>query len=146
MSESFCLVQYQTDPDGHLLEGDSEIIEDVYVSPSLLAEVRKQWPLVERSVLEELGGSSFKILCFDDVSVKEAKSWLENQFIRMLCDSKLDFNDLDEEDSDTCPRVLMRDDIDRVIEKFRYLTNLINLFRIKIEKYSYDATVVIRLV
>jgi hypothetical protein len=146
MSESFCLVQYQSDPDGHLLEGDSEIIEDVYVSPSLLAEVRKQWPLVERSVLEELGGSSFKILCFDDASIKEAKSWLENQFIRMIYDSQQDFKGQCNQDSDTCPRVLTMDDIDRVVERFRYLTNLINLFRIKIEKYNEDATVVIRLV
>ena len=146
MAESFCLVQYQTDPDGHLLEGDSEVIEDVYVSPSLLAEVIKQWPLIERGVLEELGGNSFKIRCFDDASVKEAKSWLEDQFIRMVCDSQLAFNSQGDYDSDTCPRVLMRDDIDRVIAKFRYLTNLINLFRIKIEKYNEDTSVIIRLV
>lgn len=151
MSQSINLVAYEASDDGKLYETKTDLVETAFVTSALLAELQKKFPLIERRVFEVVGSEEhYSIECFNDSDIEEAIKRLEDIFLSIL---KLDGEKLldkeDSQDSENLPTLhsghIKSSDIGDSINRFRTLTNIINIFKLKKNKYGSDTSVVLKL-
>ncbi len=151
MSQNINLVAYEAGNDGKLYETKTDLIETVFITPSLLSELQKASPLTKRNIFETAGSEDhYSIECFNDSEVEEAIKKLEEVFLSILAsDGKKLLGQENEKDSNklhlpSSEHIAPRD-LDKSINRFRTLTNIINVFKLKHNQYSSDSSVVLKL-
>ena len=150
MSHSINLVVYASGDDGKLYETKTDLIEAVFVTSSLLSELKKNFPLIERNIFEEVGSDEhYQIECFDDSDIEGAIKKLEEIFLSVLAaDSEKLLGQESLKDSEKLPSTTLghisSGDLDDSINRFRTLTNIINVFKLKHNQYSSDLSAVLK--
>ena len=135
MSQYIFLTQFESDSSGVLYEEESSVIESTFIFALLLENIEKQWPLVEKQVYEEKEeNENFLIRYIDGSSVKEIIIWLENLFINLLNRSPTDKNNKENSNELTKQEFIEKGELNKLIEQFRTITNLIQLLKLKEEK------------
>lgn len=151
MAANINLVEYQSDDDENLYETKVELIESSYISSSLLNKLLQSFPLVERNVYEEIGSEeNYSIECFENSDVEEIIKALEDVFLSILsCDSEKLLGGHSSKSSETLPALFEQhinaNDINESINRFRTLTNVIYLFKLKQNQYGKNVSVVIKI-
>lgn len=151
MSKSINLVEYAIDDNNKLYETKSVLIETVFISSSLYDEIVKDYPLVKKSVFEEIKSEdNYSIECFDDSKIVEIISKLENLFISILeNESKKIFSKNENIGSNQIATIqndhIHLKDLEISIKRFRTITNVINIFQLKNNQYSSNASVVLKI-
>ncbi|WIG80222.1 hypothetical protein KFZ68_08800 [Photobacterium damselae] len=151
MSQSINLVAYEASDDGKLYETNTALIETAFVTSALLGELQNKFPLIERKVFEVVGSEEhYPIECFNDSDIEEAIKRLEDIFLSILkSDGEKLLDKKASEDSENLPSLhsshIKSSDIDESIDRFRTLTNIINIFKLKKNQYGSDTSVVLKL-
>lgn len=151
MSQSINLVVYEASDDGKLYETNTYLIETAFVTPALLEELQNKFPLIERKVFEVIGSEEhYSIECFNESDIEEAIKRLEEIFLSILkSDGEKLLDKEDSQDSGNLPSFhsghLKSSDIGDSINRFRTLTNIINIFKLKKNQYGSDTSVVLKL-
>jgi len=151
VSKSINLVEYAIDDNNKLYETKSVLIETVFISSSLYDEIVKDYPLVKKSVFEEIKSEdNYSIECFDDSKIVEIISKLENLFISILeNESKKIFSKNENIGSNQIATIqndhIHLKDLEISIKRFRTITNVINIFQLKNNQYSSNASVVLKI-
>ncbi|NWO06605.1 MAG: hypothetical protein HLX50_13225 [Alteromonadaceae bacterium] len=151
MSQSINLVAYEASDDGKLYETKTSLIETAFVTPVLLDELQKKFPLIERNVFEVVGSEEYySIECFNDSDIEEAIKKLEDIFLSILKSDGEKLLDKEvSQDSENLPSLhsghIKSSDINDSINRFRTLTNIINIFKLKKNQYGSDTSVVLKL-
>ncbi|MGI9281878.1 MAG: hypothetical protein ACR2PX_19930 [Endozoicomonas sp.] len=150
MSLSINLVKYEAANDGKLYETKTDLIETAFVTSSLLGELKSQFSLTERTIFEVLGSEDhYSIECFNDSDIEAAIRKLEEIFLSILkSDGKRLYDNIEVNNSKKLPSTLSdhisSKDIEDSISRFRTLTNLINVFKLKRNQFSSDDSVVLK--
>jgi hypothetical protein len=151
VSKTINLVKYGTGNDGKLNETKVDLIETAFVTSLMLSELQKYFPLVEVCVFEGADSDDhYTIECFKDADVQSAIKKLEEMFVSTLrSDSELI---LGKETNSTSRHLaeknqvhIKSNDLDNSIIRFRTLTNIINIFKLKHNQYSQDAAAVLKI-
>jgi hypothetical protein len=151
MSQSINLVAYETASDGKLYETKTDLIETAFVTTALLGELQNNFPLIERRVFEVVGAEDhYSIECFNDSDIEGAIKRLEDIFLSILkSDGEKLLDKEDSQDFRNLPSThsdhIKLSDIGNSINRFRTLTNIINIFNLKHNQYSSDTSVVLKL-
>jgi hypothetical protein len=151
VAKSINLVEYATGDDGRLYETKTELIETAFVSSYLLEELLNHFSLVERNIFEAVGSEEhYPIECFDDSDVESVIGKLEEIFILILkSDSERILNKCDRSGAENLPAptqgYITSKDVEESISRFRTLTNIINVFQLKHNQYSRNASVVLKI-
>ncbi|TVU80994.1 MULTISPECIES: hypothetical protein [Pseudoalteromonas] len=151
MSQSINLVAYQANENGKLYESKTDLIETVFITPSLLSELQKASPLIKKNIFETVGSEDhYSIECFNDSEIEGAIKKLEEVFLSILAsDGKKLLGQESKKDSNKLALLssehIASGDLDDSINRFRTLTNVINVFKLKHNQYSSDASVVLKL-
>ncbi|WP_252176555.1 hypothetical protein [Endozoicomonas sp. 4G] len=150
MSQSINLVKYEAANDGKLYETKTDLIETAFVTSSLLEELKGQFSLTEKNIFEALGSEDhYSIDCFNDSDVEAAIRKLEDIFLSIL---KSEGKNLCDERGGTASENLpsklsahiSSQDIGDSISRFRTLTNLIHVFKLKHNQFRTDNSVVLK--
>lgn len=142
MSKTINLVEYEMDEQGRLLETKFNLIETAFISPSLYNIITKDHPTVPTPIFESsVSGDHYSIDCFDSSEILNIIGSLEDIFLRnMKSDSeKLLISDAYPAQSNsmtTSADYLKVADLEESIARFREITNLIHLFKLKKNQYS----------
>jgi hypothetical protein len=151
MSKNINLVIYATDNNEKLYEKSSELIETAFISNDLLKEIEKDWPLIKKSVFELAGSEDhYLIECFDDSKIRDILGKLETLFVILLKNESEKILDLtDIVDSSQLPALPFdhnqTKNLEMSILRFRTITNVINIFKLKSNKYTNDASAVLKI-
>lgn len=151
MSQSINLVKYKIATDGRIYETKDGLIEYAFISTALIKELKKEFPLIERKIYEVPGEEDhYSIECFNDSDIERILIRLEEMFLSVLkSDSekllgKPDFLNGKNLPS-TQPTYINKSDISESISRFRTLSNIIYICRLKNNKYSDNTSVVLKL-
>lgn len=151
MSQNINLVAFEISDEGKLFETQTDLIETAFITSSLLDELLKSFSLVEIEIFECLGSEEhYSIECFKESDIEGAIKKLEEMFLSIL---KLDGEKLlcqaDSPDLKNLPSTdtghIVSKDIDDSINRFRTLTNIINVFKLKHNRYRGDLSVVVKI-
>lgn len=151
MSQSINLVSYEASGDGKLYETNTDLIETAFVTSALLDELKSKFPLIKRKIFEVIGSEEhYSIECFNDSEIEGAIKELEDIFLSILkSDGEKLLDKEASQDYENLPLLhsghIQSSDIDDSINRFRTLTNIINIFKLKKNKYGSDASVVLKL-
>ncbi|CAN2041820.1 conserved hypothetical protein [Candidatus Magnetomoraceae bacterium gMMP-15] len=160
MSNYLNLVKYQTDKNEKFYEEGCELIESVFITPALLQEIESYFPLVELDVHEEEGtDEKYKIECFDNKDISNILNNLLEDFFLVLHESKkildssknIKFKAV--ETSIKKPMTYLfpllkkniKADLQLSIDRFRTITNVIYIFKLKKDKYENDSSTVLKI-
>lgn len=150
MSKTINLVEYEMDEQGRLLETKFNLIETAFISPSLYETITKKHPTVSTPIFESsAGGDYYTIDCFDSSEILNIIGSLEDIFLRnMKSDSeKLLISDAYSPQSNSMTisaDYLKVVDLEESIARFREITNLIHIFKLKKNQYSALPTAVLK--
>lgn len=146
MSKSLNLVKYQTDDGGNIFEEYSELVEYVFISPSLIKEIESTFPLIKRKVFEEKGSEErYEIECFDEKDNLKIYVKLEEIFIIILENECKEILGTSETSKSKSVGHIKKTDIQLSVDRFRTITNVINIFKLKNEKYENDSSAVLKI-
>ena len=145
MSKSLNLVKYQTDENGNIYENGYVLVESVFISPDLMLEIERCFPLVKMRVLEEEGSDdAYEIECFDEKDSLSMAKKLRDLFILVLkneYEQNIGSSNISESKSvDHIENTNLQTSIDR----FRTITNVISIIDLKNEKYENDFSAVLK--
>lgn len=150
MSKTINLVEYEIDDQGRLLETKFNLIETAFISPSLYKIITHEHPPVSTPIFESpIGGDHYSIDCFDSSEILNIIGSLEHIFLGNLkSDSeKLIFSDAYSPQSNSLTTLadhLKVADLEESIARFREITNLINIFKLKKNQYTPLPNVVLK--
>ncbi|WOG28429.1 hypothetical protein [Endozoicomonas sp. 8E] len=150
MSLSINLVKYEAANDGKLYETNADLIETAFVTSSLLEELKNQFSLAEKNIFEALGSEDhYSIDCFNDSDVEAAIRKLEEIFLSILkSDGKKLHGKMEPDAPENLPSKysdpISSEDIEDSISRFRTLTNLINVFKLKHDQFRKDDSAVLK--
>jgi len=150
MSKTINLVECEMDEQGRLFETKLNLIETAFISPSLYNTITKDHPTVPIPIFESsVSGEHYTIDCFDSSEVISIIGTLEDIFLRnMKSDSEnLLISDASYAQSNaltTSADYLKVADLEESIARFREITNLIHLFKLKKNQYSALPSVVLK--
>jgi len=151
MSQSINLVAYEAASDGKLYETNTDLIETVFVTSVLLGELQSKFPLIKRKIFEVIDSEEhYSIECFNDSEIEDVIKKLEEIFLTILkSDGEKLLNKEASPDSENQLSLhsvhIQTSDIDNSINRFRTLTNIINIFKLKKNQYGSDTSVVLKL-
>lgn len=151
MSKSINLVKYAVDENKKINETETELIETAFVTSSLLDEIIKDNSLINKCVYEQLDSDEcYQIECFDDNQVENILKKLKDDFITVLTSDckKISKNIIEHKSKQslvTQGEYIKSSEIDDSINRFRTITNVINIFKLKNDKYSDDMSVVLKI-
>lgn len=141
MSQNVLLVEYQFDSEDNIYESGCHTIDVAFIKGDLLEKINNKYPMKEISIYEEAGSSEVSIIdCFDECLIEDTIKLLENEFITLLTTESKDLNK-----SSNGAEIITKSDLSELINKFRMITNLIYIFRLKNDKYRDTSSVVIKL-
>lgn len=141
MSTTIFLVKFGVTESGQLTENLSEEIESAYISLEILEEIQDF--LTTMSIHEDKGEDSdiFDIEYFPDDKLKAVQSVLETHFVNLL-KNKIEQEDVNSGSEGTFIR---HSDIYEQAKLFRTITNLMYLFKLKIDKYTNDPSAIVKI-
>lgn len=146
MSKSLNLVKYKADESGKLYESECETIDSVFISSDLISELEKDFPLVNISVFEDGDlDDNYEIECFPVEQSIELHSRLEELFIEVLKHEAEVYLESDSLSSSKDLGFIKKTDVSLSVDRFRTITNVIYLVRLKINKYLEQSSVVLKL-
>lgn len=150
MSLSINLVKYEAANDGKLYETKADLIETAFVTSSLLEELKNQFSLTEKNIFEVLGSEDhYSIDCFNDSDIEAAIRKLEEIFMSILkSDGEKLHGEMEADASENLPsrhpEHIIPKDIEDSISRFRTLTNLIYVFKLKHNQFRADDSAVLK--
>lgn len=148
MSSNIYLVEYKKTPDGRLFEISDPIIEYSFAPMSLIDELSQCSPLAKREIYESTNKDShYAIEYFQEDHIEAAINKLHEIFLKILsADSKqLLGNTPSHQENEHKLKTENKDAIDNSINRFRTITNVINIFKTKHNKYQGNDSVIIKI-
>ncbi|WP_410199259.1 hypothetical protein [Burkholderia cenocepacia] len=132
MSTTLFLTKFARGSDGRYIESESLEIERAPVGAELLNTITLFSPLAELTVYEGEGDvDKSTVECFQDENISAIVDSIEAEFRRRLAASSAGV-------SAEC-------ELSEVMAKFREITNVYFLFKLKLEKYPDDDSVIVQL-
>nr|WP_180319476.1 hypothetical protein [Delftia acidovorans] len=151
MSQSINLVAYGITKEGMLSEWKTvELIEAAFVTPALLDELKLVAPIAKRGVSGSTDSTAdYSIECFDAADIESAIKKLKDMFLITLESDASKLLIIDEESTKALAATNGNDAnssaIDEAISRFRTITNVIHIFKLKHDKYANDDSVVVKM-
>jgi hypothetical protein len=138
MSTKILLVKYELIESDKLIENNVVVIESAFITSEILEKIStfKTKRNVYEVIDENLNNEPFEIECFDDKDLNDILFKLEIEFIDLL-KSKGNVENLDD--------LLIGQNLRDAIFEFKTITNLIDLFRLKNDKYQNDQSTLVKL-
>lgn len=146
MSATLNLVKYKSDDDGNLYEEGYEIVDTVFISPDLISELENDFSLEEVKLYEDGRlGEYYSINCFPIDKTVEIYLKLEKMFITVLMHEAEGCTENKESSGSKEVSSKKEFDIGLSVDRFRTITNVIYLVRLKRDKFLDDSSVVLKL-
>lgn len=146
MSKSLNLVKYKADESGKLYEEDYEVVDSVFISPDLISKLEDYVPLVSFNVYEDSNlEEHYEIKCFPNDKTIELHSKLEELFVTVLRHEAKNFVESATLSNSKDVGYKKDSDVGLSIDRFRTITNVIYLVKLKKEKFFNEPSVVLKL-
>lgn len=146
MSKNLNLVKYKSDGNGNLYEEGYETVDFVFISSDLISELENDFSLASLNIFEDNNlDDSYEIDIFPVEKTVEIHSKLEELFVDVLRHEAKGYTESNSI-SDSKEIGYKKDiDISLSIDRFRTITNVIYLVKLKKDKFLEDSSVVLKL-
>lgn len=146
MSANLKLVKYKSDDTGNLYEDGYETVDSVFISSDLISELGNDFPLVSLNIFEDDNLSdSYEIDIFPVEKTVEIHSKLEGLFVGVLRHEAKGYTESNSLSGSKEIGYKKDIDVGLSIDRFRTITNVIYLVKLKKDKFLEDSSVVLKL-
>lgn len=146
MSSSLFLVEYEQTPDGKLIEETAHIIQSAFIDQRLLEKLEGYFGFNAMPIHEEEGSEEvIEIQYLDDEKINKVYDYFFDAFKKLVVKTNEKLQVLSQEEALNTQVEAHKGEFNfDNVEKFRVLTNLISILKIKIEHYKGSSTVFLK--